>query len=355
MHSILASLGNIFDQYPEPVFFMEGSAIGYENAAGRALHGTESPLPIPPDLLQTGSLQRQRVTWENHAFWVDVTPLEGGHLLILRSQNDAQNREQEAMGRLAEQLRSRLATLTATTESLASALKKNCDYDEFQRPLAVQLQSICQLLHLARQMELLHHDWPVEYPKHPLDLGLLCAQLTREAADLADSCEVSFLYDCKEDLVPVFGSELLLSRMLLALIANSVRAAGPNGRAGLRLTVRRDQAQIAVWDSGPGIPPQQLERLFQLSNAQGLPNPGEGAQLGLYLAREIALYHGGALLSSNRHKTGAELLISLPLYQDGAISLRSPNMAAPAESFSPTLIALSDALPWQVFAQLLNE
>ncbi len=353
MHPILSTLGTIYDQYPEPVFYSEGRGILYENAAGQALNAAAA-LSLLTDQLRHGS-GPERITLEGKAFWVTVTPLEGGQLLIFRPQSEEQLREQEAMGRLAEQVRSRLSTLTATTESLATALKKKEDYAEFQRPLAVQLQSICQLLHLARQMELLHHDWPSEYPKRPLDLGLLCAQLTQEAADFADSCQVSFLYECKEDLVPVFGSEVLLERMLLALIANSVRAAGPDGRAGLRLTVRRDQAQIAIWDSGTGIPPQQLEQLFQLGSAQRLPNPGEGAKLGLFLAREIALYHGGALLSSNRQEAGAELLISLPLHQDGTLSFRSPPPAAPAESFSPTLIALSDALPWQVFAQLLNE
>lgn len=349
----LTLLRKIFHQNLSPVFFTAEGNLLYHNPAGQPLLPYTREAPLSIYLFADHDKTHDMLTLAGVRYQLEISTLEEGRLVILQQQAQV---VQPVAPRLSAQLRRRLSTLLATTESLVASLQKEGSYDLHRRPLAVQMQSICQLLHLTRQMELLGQDWRENYPKQTIDLTNLCARVTQEGADLAEVAGVSFSYQCNETSLLVHGNQTLLEWMLMALIANSVRAAGPQGSMGLRLTVRRNQAQIAIWDTGPGLPPEQLEQLFQMGSTHGVLHPGDGAQLGLYLAREIALYHQGALLSSNRQPAGAELLLSLPLRLDAPLSIRSSELfAPPAESFSPALVALSDSLPWETFAQLLED
>lgn len=348
----LALLGKIFDPNPSPVFYAANGRIQYHNPAGQLLLSHTEVPPLSLFLLQGRDSIRTDLTIAGVRYHLDVSPLEDGRLAILQPQGEIK----PVAPRLSEQLRRRLNLLLVTTEALAAAMTKDGTYAQHRRALALQMQSICQLVYLARQMELLGEDWSEGYPRESVDLRGLCARVTQDAADLSEHTGVAFSYQCNEKSLMTRGNPRLLEWMLLALISNSVRAAGPKGAAGLRLTTHRDQAQITIWDSGPGLPLEQLEKLFQMGSADPMAHPGEGARLGMYLAREIALYHQGSLLTSNRQPSGAALSISLPLSPDASLSLQSPNsFASPAESFPPAVVALSEVLPWQVFAQLLED
>jgi signal transduction histidine kinase len=69
-----------------------------------------------------------------------------------------------------------------------------------------------------------------------------------------------------------------------------------------------------VTDDGPGVPPDQAERIFErfarLDDARSSADGGTG--LGLASAREIAERHGGTLTLDTAHRTGARFVLRLP-------------------------------------------
>ncbi|HKY68199.1 MAG TPA: HAMP domain-containing sensor histidine kinase, partial [Acidimicrobiales bacterium] len=73
-------------------------------------------------------------------------------------------------------------------------------------------------------------------------------------------------------------------------------------------------AEVSVSDDGPGIPPDQAERIFErfarLDDARTTADGGTG--LGLAIAREIAQRHGGSLTLDDRHRGGARFVLRLP-------------------------------------------
>jgi signal transduction histidine kinase len=77
------------------------------------------------------------------------------------------------------------------------------------------------------------------------------------------------------------------------------------------LARRGDVAELTVSDTGPGLPPELLPRLFT-PFVQG-PNARGGLGLGLAVARRLVALHQGTIEATNRSGGGAALVVSLPL------------------------------------------
>lgn len=114
---------------------------------------------------------------------------------------------------------------------------------------------------------------------HIVDLRTLAEEAAREYG-------VRF----KGEAAEVLGDPDRLLQLLRNLIANGVRAAGPEG-VEVRLLKEEGFARLEVEDHGPGIPPELLPHLFQRF-ARGT---GGGAGLGLAIAQAIARAHGGEI------------------------------------------------------------
>ena len=106
-----------------------------------------------------------------------------------------------------------------------------------------------------------------------------------------------------------------VSSILRNVIDNAMRAAGPQGE--LHVVVReQDQYAIAeFWDSGPGVPPSERERIFErlVRLDHGRANDAGGSGLGLAIARGYARAHGGDLTCEEPNGVGAMFRLVLPL------------------------------------------
>jgi signal transduction histidine kinase len=103
-----------------------------------------------------------------------------------------------------------------------------------------------------------------------------------------------------------------------ALIENAVKHTTPDD--WIELSVRRTHGvEITVADSGKGIPPEDLNRIFERFVRSGASRQGatEGHGLGLAIVKTIAEAHGGTLRVRSKVGKGTELTISLPLWQAG--------------------------------------
>jgi len=140
------------------------------------------------------------------------------------------------------------------------------------------------------------------------------------AVDLADLVEsVAGLYEPVaedagqrlvveiEEAAPVTGDKTLLGQLLVNLIENAMRHAGPSAEIHVRL----QGTEIVVSDNGPGIPEAErtnvLRRLYRLDSSRSTP----GAGLGLSLVAAIAELHGAELSLEDNHP-GLRVRLSLP-------------------------------------------
>jgi signal transduction histidine kinase len=103
--------------------------------------------------------------------------------------------------------------------------------------------------------------------------------------------------------------------MLLNLLDNAIRYTPSGGRVTLGCHRRNATIEISVCDTGPGITPEHLPRLFDRfyrvdrgrSRAQG------GSGLGLAIAQSIAQLHGGEITVSSAVGQGSTFLVRLPV------------------------------------------
>jgi signal transduction histidine kinase len=104
-----------------------------------------------------------------------------------------------------------------------------------------------------------------------------------------------------------------VGQVVFNLLSNALKYSR-SGDIRVRVRVKRRNAQVSVIDSGPGIPPDRLEAIFEPHVRLVQPGEGQprGSGLGLYVAREIAEAHGGDLRAES-NGSGASFTLSLPL------------------------------------------
>lgn len=99
-----------------------------------------------------------------------------------------------------------------------------------------------------------------------------------------------------------------LGRALLNVLLNAVQAMGDRGQVGVDVEVDGERTRVVVWDTGPGIPDDRIERIFD----PFYTSRADGTGLGLAIVHQIVEAHGGRIRVTNRREGGARFELELP-------------------------------------------
>jgi signal transduction histidine kinase len=109
-----------------------------------------------------------------------------------------------------------------------------------------------------------------------------------------------------------------------ALVSNAARF-GEGGEIAVEVSAADGVARLAVRDHGAGLPAGASERLFEpLVRAAPIAHYG-GLGVGLFIAREIVVAHGGRISAENAEGGGARFVIELPLAVQDAAAAAAPS------------------------------
>jgi two-component system sensor histidine kinase KdpD len=114
---------------------------------------------------------------------------------------------------------------------------------------------------------------------------------------------------------------VLMERVLCNLLENAAKYAPPASTIILAARVEGDLAHISVCDSGPGFPPDRLDKVFELFERGEAESSVPGVGLGLAICRSIVAAHGGEIHAANRD--GACVTFTLPLGEPPVIETES--------------------------------
>ena len=114
-------------------------------------------------------------------------------------------------------------------------------------------------------------------------------------------------------LTTVRGDARLLRRVIRNMLENAVRYSGGSDSVTVQVNRVGHVAQVDVLDRGPGVNEAEREPIFEsFYRARGASEQNGGVGLGLSLARQIALEHGGALEFLVRAGGGGHFRLTLP-------------------------------------------
>jgi PAS domain S-box-containing protein len=153
--------------------------------------------------------------------------------------------------------------------------------------------------------------------KEKLDLNETIREVLALVGDEAERNTVVIRTRLGDDVFPVLGDQVQLQQVVLNLVMNAIEAmSSVGGRAReLVITTRNidpDQVQVTVDDSGTGIDPQMIDKIF---GSFYTTKPG-GMGMGLSISRSILQAHGGRLWATSKDGAGTSFHFTLPKYHE---------------------------------------
>lgn len=149
--------------------------------------------------------------------------------------------------------------------------------------------------------------------REPLDLRAVVREALAAVESLFQEKGQTLAVDLPEPL-PHEGDPRRLEQVLVNLLANAHRHTPSGTHVAIAGRVAADDVLLAISDTGPGIPAEEVERVFRrfhrLAPAPGAVEGGSG--LGLAIARQLVELHGGRIWAESRLGHGATLHIALP-------------------------------------------
>jgi len=140
----------------------------------------------------------------------------------------------------------------------------------------------------------------------PVDMTALLESLQADLSETGGQVRIE-----GKPIRPYFGRPAALKRCLGNLLDNAIKY---GGSASVKVDDNGDRLEIRIQDEGPGIPPWDIEKVFEpfyrLDASRSRETGGTG--LGLAIARGIAQAHGGRLTLENRAAGGLEARLTLP-------------------------------------------
>jgi len=318
--------------------------------------------------------------------------LEGGRLslthAVLRDVTQRQKME-EALERerasLAQRVGERTAELSAANAQLAGASRAKDEFlagmshelrtplnailslaemlsEEVQGPLnEKQARSVRMMEESGRHLLSLINDildlakvgaGKLDLRLGPVQVAEVCQASLRFVQETAHKRRLRLATSLDSRVTAIRADERRLKQILVNLLSNAVKFTPEGGELGLRVEAdaERELVRFTVWDTGIGIEPEKMEKLFRpfVQLDSGLARQHEGTGLGLSLVSRLADLHGGSVsVESEGPGQGSRFTVSLPWNesepeQEEAVAAEK---AADSEAQAPaagTLILLAE-------------
>ena len=134
-----------------------------------------------------------------------------------------------------------------------------------------------------------------------------------EVASSEGGYEVEIETDLASNMKPALGNPIAIKRAISNLVVNSLRYGNGWVKVTTGMTADNKLAWVTVEDNGPGIPQDQISKLFEPFTRGDTARGSEGTGLGLAIVKRIVSQHQGAVVVNNRSQGGLKAQISFPV------------------------------------------
>jgi heavy metal sensor kinase len=210
------------------------------------------------------------------------------------------------------ELRTPLAALRAEIEVALRRERAPADYQRTLDTNRHELERLSSLVENLLALAALDASKP-QSAKSPVDLALICRDVTEQLSPLAAAQNVRLQLELSER-VTVSGDVFALERAVRNLIENAIRHTPAGEQIIIRANVESPEACVQVIDAGVGIASEHLPRLFErfyrVDTSRNRAHGGAG--LGLSIVKAIVEAHGGTVTVESKLGAGSTFTLRLP-------------------------------------------
>jgi two-component system clock-associated histidine kinase SasA len=242
-------------------------------------------------------------------------------VLVLRQENETLIERLRVQERLLRMVAHELRTpLTASKLALQSMNLGQIDQARFRDVLGRRLDDIEQLS--KDLLEVGTTRWEALFNPQRLALAPVAAEAILELEKLWVGRDLELITDIPTDLPDVYADQRRMRQVLLNLLENAFKFTPDGGMVSLTVLHRTSQwLQVSICDSGPGIPRDEQERIFQ--ERVRLPQTSattSGFGVGLSVCRRITEVHGGRIWVASEPGEGACFNFTVPVWDGQGVS-----------------------------------
>lgn len=217
----------------------------------------------------------------------------------------------DLVANVSHELKTPITAIRAHLENLADGVEQ-----PDQATLQVMLAQTERLGRLVDQLLDLSRLESGEVPLHlrPIALAPLVAGVMSEISIGRAVTDIALANDVPEELI-VDADEERLHQVVFNLVDNAVRFTPPGGSVTIDAERRDDRVRVRVHDTGVGVAPEHLPRLFERfyrADPSRSREDGGGTGIGLAIARSIVEGHGGRITAESEPGHGAVFTFDLP-------------------------------------------
>jgi signal transduction histidine kinase len=253
--------------------------------------------------------------------WLEVSaypvdPAEepgGGTILVLRDVTAARERDQARdafIGMLSHELRTPITTIYAGAKLLA---RDGGPEPELRREIFDDIHNEAERLHrLVEDVVALTRfgEGALEIGSEPVLLQRVLPAVARSEEGRWPGGEIELVIG--SDLPPVSADATYVEQVVRNLLANAMKYGGEDPRATVAAVEAPGEVQVRVLDRGPGFPPADADRLFQLYyRSPSTARKVSGSGIGLFVCSRLVVAMGGRVWALNRPEGGAEFGFAL--------------------------------------------
>ncbi|ASB49204.1 ATP-binding protein [Alkalitalea saponilacus] len=154
------------------------------------------------------------------------------------------------------------------------------------------------------------------YEPQKLNLKVICTDVVQNMKEVANAKNITINHSLAEDLL-IYADKNMLSSILRNLISNSIKFTNRNGRIEIHAEADHTNAIVTVSDNGIGMEPEEINKLFgisQIFTTEGTENE-KGSGFGLLICKEFVERHGGKIWVESKAGKGSDFKFTIPLKQ----------------------------------------
>jgi two-component system phosphate regulon sensor histidine kinase PhoR len=240
---------------------------------------------------------------------------EGGSLLLVQDLTRVRRLEtvrRDFISNVSHELRTPLASLKALTETLQNgALSDPEAGPRFLGRIATEVDALAQMAQELLDLSRIESG-QVELALAPLSPAELLGSAADRMRLQAERAGLTLAVSCMNDLPFIHADKSRLEQVLVNLIHNAVKFTRPGGEVTLLAELMEAGIRFGVRDTGVGIPPDSVSRIFERFYRVDKSRAGSGTGLGLSISKHIIEAHGGRIWAESEVGRGSVFYFMIP-------------------------------------------